>query len=60
MHERMPAESIIRVDRETRDRLHRLSAARGTTVSALVAALTRDAEDAQLLADMNDDFRLLN
>ena len=43
-----------------RDRINQLAATRGLRASALVAQLVRDAEGAQLLAEMNSDFERLN
>ena len=56
----MAATATVRVDTETRDRLNELAAARGIRVSALLTELVREAEDAQLLEEMNSDFARLN
>jgi hypothetical protein len=56
----MAATATVRVDPDVRDRINSLAAARGIRASALVGELVREAEDAQLLADMNSDFERLN
>ena len=56
----MAATATVRVDPDVRDRINELAAARGIRASALVGQLVRDAQDAQLLADMNADFERLN
>lgn len=56
----MAATVTVRVDPETRDRINDLAAARGIRVSALLGELIREAEDAQLLEEMNCDFERLN
>jgi predicted transcriptional regulator len=54
------ATATVRVDPEIRDRINELAAARGVKASALLGQLVREAEDAQLLAEMNDGFERLN
>lgn len=56
----MAATATVRVDPETRDRINELAAARGIRASALLGELVRQAEDAQLLEEMNSDFERLN
>lgn len=56
----MAATATVRVDRETRDRINELAAARGIRASALLSELVSGAEDAQLLQQMNSDFERLN
>jgi predicted transcriptional regulator len=52
----MAATATVRVEPDVRDRINRLADARGVRVSALLGQLIREAEDAQLLAEMNLDF----
>jgi hypothetical protein len=54
------ATATVRVEPEVRDRINELASARGIRASQLVGELVREAEDAQLLADMNADFDRLN
>lgn len=56
----MAATATVRVDRKTRDRINQLAAARGIRASALLTGLVAEAEDAQLLEEMNSDFDRLN
>ena len=56
----LAATATVRVDPETRDRINELAAARGIRASALLSQLVREAEDDQLLEQMNSDFERLN
>ena len=56
----MAATATVRVDPDVRDRINELAAARGVRTSALLSQLVREAEEAQLLAEMNADFERLN
>jgi hypothetical protein len=55
----MAATATVRVDPEVRNRINRLAASRGVNAAALLGQLVREAEDAQLLADMNADYERL-
>ena len=56
----MAATATVRVDPDVRDRINQLAAAQGVRASALLKQLVREAEDTQLLAEMNSDFERLN
>lgn len=56
----MAATATVRVDPDVRDRINQLAAAQGVRASALLSQLVREAEHAQLLAEMNSDFERLN
>jgi hypothetical protein len=56
----MAATATVRVDADVRERINKLAAAQGVPASALLRQLVREAEDDQLLAEMNSDFERLN
>jgi predicted transcriptional regulator len=56
----MAATATVRVDPDVRERINKLAAAQGVPASALLSQLVREAEDDQLLAEMNADFARLN
>jgi predicted DNA-binding protein len=53
------ATTTVRVTPETRERLARLSAARGLSTPDLIAELAKRAEDDALLDDMNEHYAAL-
>jgi predicted transcriptional regulator len=55
----MAATATVRVDPDVRERINKLAAAQGVPASALLGQLVREAEDDQLLAEMNSDFERL-
>jgi predicted DNA-binding protein len=55
----MAATTTVRVTPETRERLARLSAARGLSTPDLIAELAKRAEDDALLDDMNEHYAVL-
>lgn len=56
----MTPTATLRVDSDVRDRIRKLAAARGVRASARLRQLVGEAEDAQLLAEMNADFERMN
>jgi predicted DNA-binding protein len=55
----MAATTTVRVTPETRERLARLSAARGLSTPDLIAELAKRAEDDALLERMNEHYAAL-
>jgi predicted DNA-binding protein len=55
----MAATTTVRVTPETRERLARLSAARGLSTPDLIAELAKRAEDDALLDEMNEHYAAL-
>ncbi|MFT4035562.1 MAG: CopG family transcriptional regulator [Patulibacter sp.] len=56
----MAATVTVRVSPETRERLNRLSRQRNTTTAALLDDLTTQAEEHELLNDLNAAFTALH
>jgi hypothetical protein len=55
----MAATTTVRVTPETRDRLARLSVARGTSTPDLIAELAKRAEEDALLEEVNEHYAAL-